>query len=143
MHFTLKTILMRSFSEVTLVWHITADPVGKITGSWSSVTSFSVAVNRLFKTKTWENKEEVDFFDVTLWGIQATNSLKLLKKWDYVMVKGNLKNSSWTAQDWSKRYKTEIIAEDFYLLSSKKTDNNETAKTPVPELDFSDLEDVA
>jgi single-strand DNA-binding protein len=132
---------MRSFCEITLVWHLTADPKWKVITSWNSVANFSVAVNKVYKSKDWQKKEEVNYHDVTLWGLNASNGLKLLKKWDYIMVKGHLKNSSWTPDDWIKRTKTEIIADSFYLLSSKRVDWDDSELVTDPELDFSELDE--
>lgn len=136
---------MRSFSAVELLGHLTADPVWKALESGNSVVNFSIAINSKYKAKDGIEKETVNFFDVVLWGNSALSALKLLKKWDYVMVKWSLKNSSWQDQNWVKRNKTEIVWEDYYLLSSKKSDSDAPEPSDFlewPELDLSDLWEV-
>lgn len=113
---------MKSFADVTILGHVTIDPVGKITNSWNNITSFWVAVNR--KQKSWdEYKEVVNYFDVKIWWVLGENALKLVKKWSYVLIKWSLIISQWNDDLWNKKSRPEVIANEFYLLDKKPSEN--------------------
>ena len=89
-----------------------------MTQAGDSVCQFSIAVSR--NTKDESGNRETDFFDVVAWKKTAENCGKYLKKGSKVAIVGRVQNRSWTAQDGSKRYKTEIIAEQVEFLTPKQ-----------------------
>lgn len=75
------------------------------------VTSFSVATNRVWTDKNGAKQENTDFHNIVVFGKQAENVGKYLKKGSSVLVEGRMQTRSWDAADGSKKYRTEVIAD--------------------------------
>ena len=113
-----------SINKFFLVGNLTKDPELKETGTGITVCTFSIAVNRNFKTK--EGKQDVDYFNIVTWRKQAENAGKYLSKGSSVAVIGAIQNRCYEASDGTKRYITEIIADDVQYLS--KADKTKTVE---------------
>ncbi len=100
------------------IGNLTKDPEVRMTQAGDPVCPFSIAVSR--DTKDENGNRETDFFYVVAWKKTAENCGKYLKKGSKVAIVGRVQNRSWTAQDGSKRYKTEIIAEQVEFLTPKQ-----------------------
>jgi single-strand DNA-binding protein len=110
--------------------NLTRDPELRTTGSGYPVGNLGVAVNRRRKDKdTQEYVEETSFIDVTVWGAFAELVARKLRKGDLVFVSGRLEQSTWEAQDGSKRSKVEIVADqiDGQGLYRSKDEEHEPA----------------
>lgn len=90
--------------------NLTRDPEMKALPSGMNVTSFSIATNRRFKDRDGNYKDAVDYHNITVFGKQAENCAKYLKKGSSAYVEGSLRTNSWE-KDGVKQYRTEIIAE--------------------------------
>lgn len=102
---------------VTLVGRATADPEVRQAGS-SQLASFGIAVNRKYG-----DKEEVGFFDITVWGEQRASIIQqYLKKGDRIGIVGRLKQDSWE-QDGQRRTKVGIVADNFQFLGGKSSNS--------------------
>ena len=110
-------------NKVILIGNLTRDPELSTTNNGVSVCRFSVAVQRRFASN--EGGNQADFFNVVVWRGQADNCHKFLKKGSKCCVVGRLQNSSYEAQDGSKRYTTDIVAEEVEFLGTKPTDAGE------------------
>ena len=64
---------MASFNRVVLVGNLTRDPELRYTPKGMAVAKIGLAVNRVWRTDTGEQKEEVTFVDVDVWGRTAEN----------------------------------------------------------------------
>ena len=91
------------------------------TQSGKSVASFSIAVNRDFKS---EGQPEVDFFDIVAWGKTGEFASTYVKKGMQIAINGRLQNRDWTDKDGNKRKNTEVIANNIYFADSKKNNDN-------------------
>ncbi len=109
-------------NKVILTGRLTRDPELRTTGSGMAVASFSIAVNRNFKNK--EGNYDADFFNVSIFGKPAANVSKYCFKGSQVGVEGRIQNRTYDAQDGTKRYVTDIVADHVEFLGSKK-DNNQ------------------
>ena len=77
---------------------------------------FTLAVDRgmskVKKEQAQQNGQAVaDFINVTVFGKQAENCSKFLAKGRMVAIQGSLQSGSYTAQDGTKRYTTEVMAQ--------------------------------
>lgn len=77
---------------------------------------FTIAVDRrMSKDKKQEaeanGQQTADFINIVVWGKQAENCQRYLQKGRNVAIQGRLQSGSYTAQDGSKRYTTEVWAE--------------------------------
>ena len=122
---------MKSVNMVILMGNMTRDPELRYTPNGRAVTSFGLAINRVYKDSTGEKKEEVDFFDIVAWGKLAEIISQYGKKGQGIHVSGRLQNRSWEAQDGTKRNKTEVIATDISLVGGKGAPDSEVSQ-PFP-----------
>jgi len=100
-----------NLNKVFLIGNLTRDPELKTLPSGSSVASFGVATNRVWRNQQGEKQEEVQFHNVVVFGKQAETVSQYLKKGSSALIEGRLQTRNWEAQDGSKRTKTEIVAE--------------------------------
>ena len=98
------------------IGNLTKDPDLTTTTSGLSVAKFTVAVPRRFKNA--QGEKEVDFLNVVVWRTLADNCCKYLKKGSKCSVVGTVQNRSYEAQDGTKKYITEIVAEEVEFLST-------------------------
>lgn len=105
-------------NKVVLVGRLTRDPEVRTLPSGQPVASFSIAVNRNFKNR--EGVIEADFINVSIFGRQAENVGKYCFKGNRIGVDGRIQTRSYDAQDGTKRYVTEVIAENVEFLETKK-----------------------
>ena len=122
---------MASFNKIMLMGNLTKDPELSYLPSQTAVVEFGMAVNRKWKSKEGEKKEEVCFVNCQAFGKTAENINKYLHKGDPLFVEGRLKFESWTASDGTKRSKHKVFVENFQFLGGAK-DSQPTAK-PKPE----------
>lgn len=77
---------------------------------------FTLAVDKgLSKDKKQEleaqGQQTADFINIVVWGKQAENCQKYLQKGRNVAIQGRLQSGSYTAQDGTRRFVTEVWAE--------------------------------
>lgn len=103
-------------NKAILIGNLTKDPeLRTLPGSGTTVANFTVAVSRRFANKQGEH--EVDFIPVVVWKSQAENCAKYLRKGSQVAVWGSIQTRSYEAQDKTRRYVTEIVADEVKFLS--------------------------
>jgi single-strand DNA-binding protein len=105
-------------NKIILTGNLTRDLEMRQTNNGKAVANFSIAVSRPFS-------DETDFFNVTVWGNQAENCAKYLKKGSKVGIVGTLQNRSYEANDGTKRTITEIVAEQVEFLSPKQAEETQ------------------
>lgn len=110
-------------NKVVLIGNLARDPEITTTNSGVSVCRFSLAVQRRFSSA--EGGNQADFFNIVVWRGLAENCHKFLRKGSKCAVCGRIQNSSYEAQDGTKRYTTEIVAEDVEFLGSKPADGSD------------------
>lgn len=119
-------------NKVFLVGNLTKDPELATTNSGVSVCRLTIAVQRRFANS--EGEREADFFNIITWRNQADICNKYLKKGSKIGVVGVLQNRSYEAQDGSKRYVTEITADEVEFLSTKQSADELAKKEEVTKL---------
>ena len=85
--------------------------------SGNATTSFTIAVNRNFTNQNGER--EADFINCVAWRKQAENVAKYCTKGSQVAVEGRIQTRSYDAQDGTKRYVTEVVADNVTFLGSR------------------------
>lgn len=93
------------------------------TANGTNIAKFTIAVDRKFKDA--DGNKVTDFINIIAWRGLADICYKYVKKGQQVAIKGELQIRSYDAQDGSKRYVTEIVADDVTLLGNKN--NGETS----------------
>jgi single-strand DNA-binding protein len=98
-------------NKALIIGNLTRDPELKSLPSGIQVASFSVATNRVWKDKNGAKQESADYHNVVVFGRQAEIVGQYLKKGSSALVEGRMQTRSWDAQDGSKKYRTEIVAD--------------------------------
>lgn len=109
---------MASLNRVLLIGNLTRDPELRYIPSGSAVATFTIGVNRVYKTQTGEKKEEVSFIRIVVWGRKAEVCGEYLSKGSPVFVEGRLQSRDWQTQDGQKRNTVEVIADNIQFLRS-------------------------
>ncbi len=105
-------------NRVCLVGRLTAKPELRYTSSNVPYTRFSLAVNRTFSNA--QGERETDFINIVVWRRQAENVANYLNKGSQVSIEGRIQTGSYTAQDGSKRYTTDVVADSVQFLETRK-----------------------
>ncbi len=100
-----------NLNKVFIIGRLTADLQLKTTPSGQSVSSFSVATNRVWNDKSGAKQESTEFHNVVVWGKQAEVASQFLTKGSLVMIEGHLQTRSWTDKQSQTRKTTEIVCE--------------------------------
>lgn len=111
-------------NKVIIIGNLTKNPESFTTQNGISRSNFTVAVQR--RHKNAEGKHDADFLPVVAWRQTADFVNKYMIKGSKVAVEGSIQTRSYDAQDGSKRYVTEIIADSVDALSMANTDNGPT-----------------
>ena len=113
---------MRGFSKAIITGNLTRDPELRTTPNGSSVCSFSVAVNRVFKDSSGSQQEDVSFIDCSAWGKLGEMINQYAKKGSGVLVSGRLDQRSWEDKNsGQKRSRVEIVVEDFNFVGENNS----------------------
>lgn len=105
-----------SLNRVFLIGNLTRDPELRYVPSGTAVTSFDVAVNRVYATQSGEKKEETSFVRVVVWARRAEVCAEYLRKGSPVFVEGRFRSRSWETQDGQKRSTIEVVANNIQFL---------------------------
>lgn len=98
-----------------LIGRLTRDPEGRTTPSGRPVTSFSMATNKFWTDQSGNKQEATEYHNIVVWGKLAEIAAQYLVKGQEVYVEGRIQTRSWDAQDGTKRYTTEIIADNIQM----------------------------
>ena len=103
-------------NNVCLVGRLTRDPELRTTNTGISTSTFSLAVDG---RPSANGEPHTDFINIVVWRNQAENVCKYCTKGSMVAVIGRITTRSYDAQDGTKRYVTEVVADNVRFLSSK------------------------
>jgi len=109
---------MASYNKVLLMGNLTKDPELRYTPQGSAVVNLRMAVNRKYKDKNQELKEEVCFITAVVWNKQAETCNQYLHKGSAIFVEGRLQSRSWEDNAGQKRNVIEVRAERVQFLGS-------------------------
>jgi len=118
-------------NKVVLIGRLTKDPELRFTpGSGAAVTSLTLAVDKFVN-----GEKQADFVPVVIWGKQAEATANYMSKGSQVAISGRIQTRSYDAKDGTKRYVTEVVADQFNGVeflggkgnspSGNSTNNNE------------------
>ena len=125
---------------------LTADPELKTTQSGISVTSFSVAVNRPYRTG---EEQQTDFINVVAWRKTAEFIAKYFKKGNMIGIEGSIQTRKYTDKNGNNRTAFEVVVNNAQFVESKRDSAaSQGGEQPASFSnagadDFSDLSDVS
>ena len=103
-------------NKVILVGNLTKDPELSTTNSGINYCRFTLAVPKRFAQS---GERDAEFINIVVWRIQADNCHKYLRKGSKAGIVGSLQTRSYDAQDGTKRYVTEVVADNVTFLGSR------------------------
>ena len=113
-------------NNVILIGRLVADPELKTTQTGLEVTSFRIAVDRPYSK---DGEKKADFIDVVAWRRTAAFICQYFEKGKPIVINGSLQTRSYEAKDGSKRFVTEVLAENVEFVPSSKNNGNTGAQT--------------
>ena len=119
-------------NKVVLIGNLTRDPELTTTASGISYCRFTIAVSRRFSNA--DGEREADFINCVAWRGLADNVNKYVKKGKKICVAGSIQTRNYEAQDGTKKYVTEVVADDVEFISPRDSDGGE----PVERSKFDD-----
>lgn len=109
---------------VAITGRLTRSPEVRQTQSGVPVCSFTVAVDRAYKSG---EEREADFIDCVAWRGSAEFLGKYFEKGDMIGVQGHLQTRNWETDDGQKRKSTEIVADSLSFVGGKRnTEDNDS-----------------
>lgn len=126
---------MANFNKVFLMGNLTRDPELRYIPSGSAVATFTVAVNRVYKTQAGEKKEQVSFIRVVVWGRMAEVCGEYLSKGSPVFIEGRLQSREWETPEGQKRSTLEVVADNVQFLRGQDKGSAGAAKQAAPRED--------
>ena len=113
-------------NNVILIGRLVADPELKTTQTGLEVTSFRIAVDRPYSK---DGEKKADFIDVVAWRKTAAFICQYFEKGKPIVINGSLQTRSYEVKDGSKRFVTEVLAENVEFAPSTKNNGNTGAQT--------------
>ncbi len=121
-------------NKVMLYGNLTSDPDLKSLPNGNKVISFGLATNRSYKDQSGTKKEVAEFHNVVAFGKLAEVFAQWLKKGKPVYIEGRIQTRSWEDQNGGgKKYRTEIVAENFQFGPTTKSGDFNTSTTNTTE----------
>lgn len=129
-------------NSVNLIGRLSNSPEIRHTANNQVVCRFTLAVTRRFKNQAGDY--EADFINCVAFGKTAELIGNYVEKGQQLAVEGRIQTGSYTAQDGSKRYTTDVVVENITFINTKKkndqneqqTSNQQTTETTDPFADF-------
>jgi single-strand DNA-binding protein len=111
---------MASYNRVILLGNMTRDPQLRYLPSNTAVCEFGMAMNRRWRDRDGNQKEEVCFVDVSAFGRQGETINQYMSKGRPIMIEGHLRFDSWTGQDGQKRSKLSVVCDNFQFVGGRE-----------------------
>ena len=112
-------------NKVILIGRLARDPEMRTTPSGVATTSFTIAVQRNYANA--QGDREADFISCVAWRKQAENIAKYCSKGSQVAVEVRIQTRNYDAQDGTKRYVTEVIADNVTFLGGRSTSSESSS----------------
>ena len=106
-------------NRIVIMGRLTRDPELRRTQNGTAVTSFSVAVDRDFKSRE-SGEKATDFIDVVAWRQTAEFVCQYFTKGRMAVVEGRLQIRDWKDKDGNNRRSAEVVADNIYFGDSKR-----------------------
>ena len=100
-------------NKAMLYGNLTKDPELKALPSGIKVASFGLATNRSYKDKNGVKQETAEYHNIVAFGKPAELVAQYMKKGNPIFIEGRIQTRSWDDKDGQKKYRTEIIVENF------------------------------
>jgi single-strand DNA-binding protein len=110
-------------NKVMLIGNLGRDPEVRSTPSGQPVATFTLATNRRWKDKGGQRQEQTEWHNIVVWGKQAEIASQYLTKGKQIYLEGRIQTRSWDdKQSGEKKYRTEIVCDNFQMLGQRGGD---------------------
>ena len=124
---------MASLNKVFLMGNLTRDPELRYTPTGLAVASFGIAINRAWTAKSGEQKEDVCYVEINVFGRRAEVVGEYFSKGNPIFIEGRLQFNQWETKDGQKRSTLRVVADNFQFIGG-------STKRPVGEVGSSSKE---
>lgn len=121
-----------NLNKVFIIGRLTQEPETRSTATGQSVTTLSMATNRVWTNPSGQKQEATEFHRVVAWGRLGEIASQYLKKGGLAMIEGRLQTRSWVDKENNKKYTTEIVAESLQLGPRTQSTGGERNYEPRP-----------
>lgn len=118
-------------NKAILVGNLTRDPEQRTTPSGASVTSFTVAVTRRYKSQ--DGTQQADFINCVAWRRTAEFIAKYFTKGSKIGIVGSIQTRTYDDQNGNKRYVTEVVADEAEFVTSKAQNTGAKQQEAAPD----------
>lgn len=125
-----------SLNSVALMGRLVSEPELRSTNSGTSVTTFTLAVDR-----DYGEKKETDFVSCVAWAKVGEHCAKWFHKGQMMALQGSLQSRKWEDRDGNKRTNWEVIVNSTYFCGDKRSDNSQVNPVNVSASQFEELPD--
>ena len=109
---------MAGYNKVILMGNLTRDPQLSFLPSQTPVCEIGMAVNRRWRDKDGQQRDEVCFIDCRAYGRQAETINQYMKKGRQILIEGRLQFDQWETQDGQKRSKHRVTISNFQFVGT-------------------------
>ena len=106
-------------NKIIVIGNVGRDPEMRYTPNGNSITSFSVASNRRYRTADGEQREETEWFNVSAFGRLSEICNQYLTRGQQVYVEGRLRSRSYTDRNGEQRYSLDIMLSEMQMLGRR------------------------
>lgn len=108
------------YNKAFLIGNLGRDPEIRSTQSGQPVANFSIATNRRWTDRNGQRQEQTEWHNIVCFGRQAEIAGQYLQKGRQIFVEGRIQTRSWDdRQTGEKRYRTEIVCDNFQMLGQR------------------------
>lgn len=117
-------------NNVTLMGRLGSDPELRYTQGGSAVANVNLATSRKWTDKQGEQHEKTEWHRLIVWGKQAENFERYLRKGQQVLVEGSIEYRDWEDKDGNSRSTTEINVSRFHFIGNNTSSSGERSSSP-------------
>ena len=111
---------MANYNRIILMGNLTRDPQLKYLPNNTAVCEFGMAINRAWRDREGNQREEVCFVDLAAFGRQGEVINQYMSKGRPMLVEGRPKLDTWTGQDGQKRSKHSVVVDNFQFVGARE-----------------------
>jgi single-strand DNA-binding protein len=126
--------MAKSLNKVMLIGNLGKDPELRYTTSGVAVATFSLATNESWKDQDGNLQERTEWHNIVAWKKLAEICGEWLKKGKKVYIEGRIQTRSYDDKNTgTKKYITEIVADNMIMLDYKAAAPDNGGSAPIPE----------
>lgn len=128
------------FNLVVLTGRLTADPELKTTANGTSVTTFSIAVDRRYSSG---GERQTDFINIVAWRTSAEFITKYFKKGNMIGIEGSIQTRKYQDKNGNNRTAFEVVVNNAQFVESKRDSSSAPADNEPASFSNADVNDFA